>query len=76
MSSTTPFSKLHKINNCLSFHKVREEIASEMVWFHHIPGCINTSDILTKNWSRSRVWPTLQPLFFWEGNTAYIVNDG
>ena len=49
-SSTIPFSKLHKRHTALSFHKVREAIASKMLSFHHIPGVINPADILSTNW--------------------------
>ena len=44
-SSTIPFSKLHKRHTALSFHRVREAIASKMVNFYHIPGVINPADI-------------------------------
>ena len=41
-------AKLHKRHTALSFHKVREAIASGMVLFTHIPGTLNVADILSK----------------------------
>lgn len=71
-SSMKPYARLHKRHNNLSFHKVRESIASKMIMFHHIPGKINPSDIVIKQWSRNKTWNVLQPMLFWEGDTALI----
>ena len=54
-SSTLPHTKLHKRHNALSFHRVREAIASKMVQFHHIPGVINPADILSKHWGYTQI---------------------
>ena len=54
-SSTVPFSKLHKRHTILSFHRVREVIASKMISFHHIPEIINPVDILSKHWGYSQI---------------------
>jgi hypothetical protein len=70
MSCKFPHSKLHKRHNALSFHRVREAIASGMVSIHHIPGSMNPADILSKHWSYTKVWPMLRPLLFWEGDTG------
>ena len=72
-SSSIPYSKLHKRHNALSYHKVRETIASKMLSFHHIPGIINPADILSKHWGYSQIWDTLQPILFWEGDTADLL---
>ena len=72
-SSSIPYSKLHKRHNALSYHKVRETIASKMLSFHHIPGTINPADILSKHWGYSQIWETLQPILFWEGDTADLL---
>jgi hypothetical protein len=69
VSCKFPHSKLHKRHNALSFHRVREAIASGMVSIHHIPGSMNPADILSKHWSYTKVWPMLRPLLFWEGDT-------
>ena len=71
-SSTIPHSKLHKRHNVLSFHRVREAIASGMIDFHHLPGETNPSDILSKHWAYSKIWSTLKLILFWKGDTADI----
>jgi hypothetical protein len=43
-------AKLHKRHTILSFHLVRECIASKMVGFYFIPGKSNPADILSKHW--------------------------
>jgi hypothetical protein len=65
-------AKLHKRHTALSFHKVREAIASGMVLFTHIPGTLNVADILSKHWDYGTVWKLLRPLLFWKGDTADI----
>ena len=71
-SATKPHAKLHKCHTALSFHRVREAIASKMLNFTFIPGISNPADILSKHWSNNKVWSVLQPLLFWEGNTMNI----
>ena len=63
-SASIPQSKLHKRHNALSFHRVREAIASGMLRFIHIPGSCNPADILSKHWGFSSVWGFLKPLMF------------
>ena len=57
----------------LSYHKVRETIASKMLSFYHIPGTINPADILSKHWGYTQIWDILQPILFWEGDTADLL---
>lgn len=71
-SSVQPHAKLHKRHTALSFHRVREAIASGTLWFSHIPGDSNPADILSKHWGYQQVWQLLQPLLFWQGDTADI----
>ena len=71
-SSSVPHAKLHKRHNALSFHKVREAVASGFVDFNHIPGTENPADILSKHWGYSNVWDQLQSLMFWEGDPINI----
>ena len=72
-SSTLPHAKLHKRHNALSFHRVREAIASKVVQFHHIPGDINPADILSKHWGYTQIWDILKPILFWEGDTGDLL---
>jgi hypothetical protein len=74
-SSKFPHSRLHKRHNALSYHRVREAVASGMVSIHHIPGGINPADILSKHWAYPKVWPMLRPLLFWEGDTTDCVGN-
>ena len=69
-SASFPFSRLHKRHHILAFHRVRQAIASGVVDFHHLPGDMNPADILSKHWGYGAVWPMLQPLLFWAGDTA------
>ena len=71
-SSAQPHAKLHKRHTALSFHRVREAIAARIVDFVHIPGDSNPADILSKHWGYQQVWPLLQPLLFWQGDTLGI----
>jgi hypothetical protein len=68
-SATIPDAKLHKRHTLLSFHRVREAIAAGMILFTHIDGRINPADVLSKHWGYQQVWPNLQPLLFWAGDT-------
>ena len=65
-------AKLHKRHTILSFHRVRECIASKMVSFHFIPGESNPADILSKHWGYSQIWTRLKALLFWMGDTGDI----
>ena len=72
-SAAQPHAKLHKRHTALSFHRVREAIAAGIVRFFHMPGDSNPADILSKHWGYQQVWQLmLQPLLFWQGDTADI----
>jgi len=71
-SSTIIHAKLHKRHTMLSFHRVREAVASGMLLFTHIAGELNPADILSKHWAYNQVWPQLKALLFWKGDTADI----
>ena len=62
-------SSLNKCWNTLSYHKVREAIASGFICFKHIPTGENPADILTKplSWHKARVHVEL--MLFWKGET-------
>ena len=68
-SSVTPIAKLHKRHMILSFHRVRQAVASGVIKFFHIPGDENPADILSKHWGYSQIWDVLQPILFWSGDT-------
>ena len=74
-SSMQLHAKLHKRHTMLSFHRVREAIASGMIGFYFIPGQHNPADILSKHWGYSQVWPQLRTLLFWKGDTQDIEDD-
>ena len=74
-SSTTVHAKLHKRHTILSFHRVREAIASGMINFTFINGSINPADILSIHWGYSQVWPQLKPLLYWYGDTLDIGDE-
>ena len=67
-------AKLHKRHTMLSFHRVREAIASGMVVFHFMPGDDNPADILSKHWGYTQIKERLKSLLFWKGDTAKV-ND-
>ena len=69
-SSSRPDAKLHKRHTALSFHRVREAIASGMLAFMHIDGQKNPADIMSKHWGYTQVWPQLRTLLFRRGETA------
>ena len=74
-SSTIPHSKLHKRHNALSFHRVREAIATGAFNMVHMPGDYNPADILSKHWGYQVIWRILQPILFWPFDTAKLYVD-
>jgi hypothetical protein len=60
-SSTIPHSSLNKRHNASSYHRVRAIIASDVLWFFHIPGKVNPADVLTKFCGHSVFWPLIKP---------------
>jgi hypothetical protein len=54
-SSMGIHDKLHKRHTMLSFHRVREAIASGKVGFNFIPGKLNPEDILSKHWGYTQI---------------------
>ena len=68
-SSTLPHSTLSKCHNALSYHHVCEAIAAHVMFFIHISGIQNPSDALSKHLGHAKMWPLVQPLLFWKGET-------
>jgi hypothetical protein len=74
-SSNIPAGKLHKRHIVLSWHRVRELIAAKILYFIHIPGAINPSHMLSKQWGYQQTWTQVQALFFWQGDTADLLKE-
>ena len=74
-SYNNPEGKLHKRHNALSWHRVRESIAAKILYFIHIPGAINPSDMLSKQWGYQQTWTQLQALLFWHGDTTDLLTE-
>jgi hypothetical protein len=68
-SSTIPQSNLMKRHNALAYHRVREAIAAGVIDFLHIPGIQNPADVLTKFLPYATMWPLIEPILFWKGET-------
>jgi hypothetical protein len=64
---------VHNRHNALSFHRVCEAAASDMLKCFFIDGEFNPADILSKHWGYQQIWRTLQPLLFWQGDTAHLI---
>jgi hypothetical protein len=64
LSSTLLQSSLKKRHNALSYHRVREAIAAKIAGMFKIPTDKNYSDVVTKHWGHTKMWPTLKQLFF------------
>jgi Reverse transcriptase (RNA-dependent DNA polymerase) len=74
-SSTIPHSKLAKRHVALSYHRVREAIAGNIVKFYHIDGRINPADMLSKHAGYQQFWPMLRSLLFWGVNFRDLPDD-
>ena len=74
-SSVTPQGNIHKRHVALSFHRVREAIAANIVSYQLINVKINPADILSKHWAHHCVYPNLKPLMFWKGKTMECLDN-
>jgi hypothetical protein len=72
---STPHAKLHKRHNALSFHCVREAVASKYVTIFHLPGEYNPADILSKHWAYALIWQTMNALLFAREDTWDLLDD-
>jgi hypothetical protein len=68
-SATARHAKLHKCHNALSFGGAQEAVAGKFVTFRWVGGSLNPAGVLSKHWGCQLIWPLLQALLFWEGNT-------
>ena len=73
-SSSVPHSPMKKRHHALSYHFTREAIASDAIEFHYIPSKCNPADIVSKHWRYSAIWPMLQAILFWRGDTAELLH--
>ncbi len=62
-SSTIPHSKLSKRHNAVSYHRVREAIASSAIRFFHCKSENNSADCLTKFLTWNKLHAILKPIF-------------
>lgn len=53
--SSNVHSKLHKRHNLLSFHRVRETVASKYINFNYLPSYEIPADMLSKHWGYQQV---------------------
>eukprot|EP00536_Pseudo-nitzschia_multiseries_P000843 jgi/Psemu1/1953/gm1.1953_g len=74
-TATFPYARLHKRHRILSYHYVCSMIARGFIRMQHIPGKDNCTDILTKHWGHSVVYPLLKPIFHFCGNTGDLLQD-
>ena len=68
-SSTIPHSTLNKHHNALSYHRVPESIAAKIIYFIHVSGIHNPSDVLTKFLGYAKLKYLIRPLLFWLGTS-------
>jgi len=64
-SSKIPDDTLKKRHNALSYHRVREAIAADIIKFIHIDGDKNPADILTKPLPQTKWYPLMKPILHW-----------
>ena len=67
-ADTQPHSKLHKRHLMLSYHFVREAIASGNYAYIWLNGKMNLADILSKHWGYQAIWPIMKPVLFMQGD--------
>jgi hypothetical protein len=72
-SCTILHYSLKKRRNALSYHRVREAIASKVMYFLHVPGVSKPDNVFMKALQRIRFSPLVQPLLFWNGGTVKVV---
>ena len=68
-SATLPHSTLTKRHNFLAFHRVREAIAAKLMAFYWLQSAYNLSDMLSKHWDHSAVYPMILKLLITRANT-------
>lgn len=74
-ASSVPEARLHKRHLMLSYHYVRETLATGEYVCAFVNGKNNPSDILSKHWAHNDVWPLLRAMLFWRGDTVDILKQ-
>ena len=74
-SATIPQSMLNKKHNMLSYHRVREAIATKILEFHWCSSNQNKSDILSKHWDYMKVIDKIRGLFDYQGDIIILKPD-
>ena len=74
-SSTIPHSTLGKRWNALSYHRVHEAVAANIVRFEFLKSDQNVADIFTKSMPYTVSRPLVESLLFWKGGTVKSGSD-
>ena len=74
-SASMPTSNLSKKSTLASYYRVREGITAGYLRFNWKDGKSNHADILSKHWEFANIWPLLNPLLFWKGDTHAHCQD-
>jgi len=74
-TTSKPHGKLHKRHLMLSYHYVREALATGEYVYAFVNGKDNPSDILSKHWSHAAVWPLIKPILFHGGDTMELLDN-
>ena len=61
--------------NTVAFHRVREAIAAKLMAFYWIQSAYNLSDMLSKHWDHSTVYPMILKLLITWGNITLIPKE-
>ena len=64
LNTTIPSSVLKKKHASISYHRIREAIAGNIIKFHHVPSGINKSDLLSKPLDSISFHGLLEPVLF------------
>ena len=64
VNTSLPSSSLKKKHNAVSYHRVREAVAADIIRLFHIPGTQNTADVLTKPLGPKTHYELMKPVLF------------
>ena len=74
-SCTKPDARLHKRHLMLTYHYVRNAIASGAYAYSFLSGEYNPADILSKHWAYNSAYPLLRPILFYRGDTMDLIRS-